>query len=106
MSNSIINDINWETKHNSHIEIIQLALSSMGLKINKDELIKLHTDELNKPIILNTFFTNNEFDESFGITKRCKGEILNKDQLAFLRKEIESQKYTIRDISIKYWISP
>ena len=56
--------------------------------------------------MLDIFYTNNEFDEIFGLTKRCKREKLNKDQLSFLRKEIESQRYIIRDISFKYWISP
>ena len=104
--NMQIYDINYENKHSSSIEITQSALSSIGCEISKVEITKFHTNEINNSKISNLWIQNNEFVESFGLSTRCKGEKLSKEQLDFLRKELESKDYTVNEISIKYGISP
>ena len=68
--------------------------------------MRLANLKLQSFIQIKLIIQNNEFVESFGLSTRCKVEKLSKEQLDFLRKELESKEYTVNEISIKYGISP
>ena len=66
----------------------------------------MHTDDINKASIPDAIFASNESNEPYGLIERYKGEKLSKEQLIFLRKEIDSKRYSVKDVSIKYGVSP
>ena len=99
-------DINTTTKYQSCDEIKQMSLNLLNLNdiqlnLNKSQTIFPSEQNSYENVSLNL---NN--DETFGLLNRTKGEKLNKEQLNFLRNEINNSRLTAAELSRKYFITP